>query len=113
MLIVGVFVGVLYAAAVTLSDPASDLLSHSQEIGTTIREKFRFMDRPLALAGRGQAHRLVLDQLGRGEAVVRLDERQVEQVEPSFRERLLPGECRTLELDDVALAHRQEVVDVL
>ena len=30
-----------------LSEPASDLIGRSQEIGTTIREKFRFMDRPL------------------------------------------------------------------
>src|SRR6185437_14882652 len=71
------------------------------------------VDRPLALAGRGQAHRLVLDQLGRGEAVVAFDEREIEQVEMCLGQRLPPGERRALELDDVALAHRQEVVDVL
>src|SRR5258708_27250149 len=32
------------------------------------------VDRPLALAGRGEAHRLVFDQFGGGEAVVALDE---------------------------------------
>src|SRR4029077_3782143 len=40
------------------------------------------VDRPLPLAGVGEAHRLVLDQLGRGEAVVAFDEGEVEQVEP-------------------------------
>ena len=37
-----------YLAIVFLADPASDLISRSSEIGTTVREKFRFMDRPLA-----------------------------------------------------------------
>lgn len=48
LLVVALFVAVVYAASLTLSAPASDLLSRSQEIGTTIREKFRFMDRPLS-----------------------------------------------------------------
>jgi predicted PurR-regulated permease PerM len=47
LLIVAVFVAGFYAAVVLLSDPASDLIGRSQEIGNTIREKFRFMDRPL------------------------------------------------------------------
>jgi len=37
-----------YLAIVFLADPASDLISRSGEIGATVREKFRFMDRPLA-----------------------------------------------------------------
>ena len=40
-------------------------------------------------------------------------EGEIEQVELGRLQRLLPGECGSLELDDVALAHRQEVVDVL
>jgi len=46
--IVILFVAGLYALIVVLSEPASDLLGRSQEIGATIREKFRFMDRPLS-----------------------------------------------------------------
>jgi predicted PurR-regulated permease PerM len=46
-LIVTLFVALLYVAALMLSEPASDLIGRSGEIGTTIREKFRFMDRPL------------------------------------------------------------------
>ena len=45
--IIALFVAGFYALIVILSEPASDLLGRSQEIGTTIREKFRFMDRPL------------------------------------------------------------------
>src|SRR5882757_8345588 len=41
------------------------------------------------------------------------DEGEVEQVELGLGQRALPGELRALELDDVALAHGQEVVDVL
>jgi len=37
-----------YFAIVFLADPASDLIARSGEIGSTVREKFRFMDRPLA-----------------------------------------------------------------
>ena len=40
-------------------------------------------------------------------------EREVEQVELGRGQSALPRELRALELDDVALAHRQEVVDVL
>src|SRR3984957_8132721 len=71
------------------------------------------VDGALALAGSGEAHRLVLDQLGRSEAIVALDEREIEQVELGLGQRALPGELRALELDNVALAHGQEVVDVL
>jgi len=38
----------LYLAIVLLSEPASDLIARSAEIGTAIKDKFRFMDRPLA-----------------------------------------------------------------
>ncbi|MET0443262.1 MAG: AI-2E family transporter [Pseudorhodoplanes sp.] len=39
---------VLYAASVALTDPISDLVARAPEIGTRIREKFVFMERPLA-----------------------------------------------------------------
>ncbi len=38
----------LYFAVILVSEPASDLIARSSEIGTTIKDKFRFMDRPLA-----------------------------------------------------------------
>jgi predicted PurR-regulated permease PerM len=37
----------LYFAVALLVEPASDLIARSDEIGNTIKEKFRFMDRPL------------------------------------------------------------------
>ncbi len=39
---------VLYVAIVALADPASDLISRAPEIGARIKEKFVFMERPLA-----------------------------------------------------------------
>src|SRR6266851_2756905 len=54
----------------------------------------------LQATGRGDAHRLVLDQLGRGEAVVALDKGEIEQVEPRRGQRLLPGKLWALELHD-------------
>ncbi len=46
--IVAIFGGALYLAVLLLSDPISDLIGRSAEIGAQIKEKFRFMDRPLA-----------------------------------------------------------------
>lgn len=45
--IVAIFAGALYLAVILLADPISDLLGRSAEIGSTIKEKFRFMERPL------------------------------------------------------------------
>lgn len=46
--IVAIFAGALYLAIVLLADPVSDLIGRSAEIGAQIKEKFRFMERPLA-----------------------------------------------------------------
>ncbi|MFZ5692804.1 MAG: AI-2E family transporter [Pseudomonadota bacterium] len=46
--IVAIFAGALYLAIVLLADPVSDLIGRSAEIGANIKEKFRFMERPLA-----------------------------------------------------------------
>ncbi len=46
--IVTIFAGALYLAVVLLADPVSDLIGRSAEIGANIKEKFRFMERPLA-----------------------------------------------------------------
>lgn len=46
--IVALIAGALYLAIILLSEPASDLIARSSEIGNVIKEKFRFMDRPLA-----------------------------------------------------------------
>jgi predicted PurR-regulated permease PerM len=46
--IVAIIAGALYLAVILLSDPVSDLIGRSAEIGSTIKEKFRFMERPLA-----------------------------------------------------------------
>ena len=70
-------------------------------------------DRAGALAPRRQAHRFVLDHFGDREAVMRLDQVEVVEVEPRRGERPLPGELRPLEGEDVALLHRQEIVDLL
>ena len=70
------------------------------------------MDRARALALRGEAHRLIFDQLGDGEAVMRLDQREVVEREPASPG---PGSrpAGALEGDDVAPGHRQEIVDML
>jgi predicted PurR-regulated permease PerM len=46
--IVAIFAGALYLAVTLLADPVSDLIGRSAEIGAQIKEKFRFMERPLA-----------------------------------------------------------------
>ncbi len=46
-LLVTLLIAAVYVAFLLLAEPASDLIGRSQEIGATIREKFRFMDRPL------------------------------------------------------------------
>jgi predicted PurR-regulated permease PerM len=48
LLIVAIFAGGLYLAVFLLTDPVSDLIGRSAEIGAQIKEKFRFMERPLA-----------------------------------------------------------------
>ena len=48
IVIVALLAAGLYLAMALLSEPATQLIGRSAEIGTTIREKFRFMDRPLA-----------------------------------------------------------------
>jgi predicted PurR-regulated permease PerM len=45
--IVAIIGGMFYFAALLLADPISDLISRSNEIGATIKDKFRFMERPL------------------------------------------------------------------
>ena len=46
--IVAMIAGALYLAIVLLSQPASELIGRSSEIGTAIKEKFQFMDQPIA-----------------------------------------------------------------
>ncbi|MFN3347566.1 AI-2E family transporter [Pseudorhodoplanes sp.] len=48
LIIVAVFAGALYLAVILLADPIYDLISRSAEIGATIKDKFSFMERPLA-----------------------------------------------------------------
>ena len=50
-----------------------------------------FLDRARALPFRHEPHRLVFDQFGDGEAVVRLDERQIAERDAGVGERALPG----------------------
>ena len=66
-----------------------------------------------ALPFRHQPHRLVLDQLGDGEAIVRLDEREIGERDAGARQRALPGLRAAFELEHVALRHRQEILHVL
>ena len=69
-------------------------------------------DRLGAFAPRREAHRLVLQQLGHGEAVVGLDEVEVVEGKPRPVERLPPCFAAAFHQHHVALAHGQEVVDV-
>src|SRR4029450_435471 len=61
-----------------------------------------------ALAARRQAHRLIFDELGNGEAVMRLDEREIVECHAGLRQRARPCLLAALEQEDVALRHRQE-----
>ena len=46
--IVALIAAALYFAIILLSEPASDLIARSTEIGNAIKDKFQFMERPLA-----------------------------------------------------------------
>ena len=59
-----------------------------------------------------EPHRLVFDQFGDGEAVMRLDEGEVVERDAGLGERPPPGFGAALELQDVALRHRQEILHV-
>jgi len=48
VVIVLLFAAILYVAVVALADPASDLIARAPEIGGKIKDKFAFMERPLA-----------------------------------------------------------------
>src|SRR5262249_32669459 len=54
--------------------------------------------------------RLVFDELGDGEAIMRLDEGEIVESEPARREGLAPGGGAALEFQDVALRHGQEIL---
>ena len=77
---------------------------------TLFGEPFRHSARTLPL--RHQAHCLVLHQLGDGEAVVRLDEREIGEGDARACESARPGVRAAFELEHVALRHRQEILDV-
>src|SRR5712691_8033964 len=66
-----------------------------------------------APALRHQPHRLVLDQLGDGEAVVGLDEGKIGEREAGAGECARPGLAAAFELEHVAPRHRQEILHVL
>jgi len=46
--IVAIIAAMIYVAIIALADPASELITRAPEIGTKIKEKFAFMERPLA-----------------------------------------------------------------
>ena len=46
--IVAMFAAFIYIAIILLADPASELIARAPEIGAKIKEKFAFMERPLA-----------------------------------------------------------------
>ena len=60
-----------------------------------------------------QPHRLVFDQFGDGEAVMRLDEGEVVERHAGLLQRPGPGLRAAFEQQDVALRHRQEVLHML
>src|SRR6185437_7901730 len=68
------------------------------------------LDGARALPLRRQAHRFVLDQLGDGEAVMGFDKAEIGERNARLLQRALPGHRAALELQDVALAHRQEIL---
>jgi predicted PurR-regulated permease PerM len=46
--IVAIIAALLYVAIVALADPASELIARAPEIAERIKDKFKFMDRPIA-----------------------------------------------------------------
>jgi predicted PurR-regulated permease PerM len=46
--IVAIIAALIYVAIIALADPASELITRAPEIGAKIKEKFIFMERPLA-----------------------------------------------------------------
>jgi len=46
--IVAIIAAMIYVAIIALADPASELITRAPEIGAKIKEKFAFMERPLA-----------------------------------------------------------------
>ena len=69
-----------------------------------------FADGASPLAWRGQAHRLIFDQFGDGEAVMRLDEGQVRKRRAGALMGFCQATCAAFESDDVARRHRQEIL---
>ena len=69
-----------------------------------------FLDGARALPSRRQSHRFIFDQLGDREAVVGFDKGQIRELHAGFLQRPLPGHRAALELQDVALRHRQEIL---
>src|SRR6266446_3501514 len=66
-----------------------------RQLAVLLGPALEYRARPLALAG--EAHRLVFDELGGGEAIMRLDEAEIAELELRRSERALPGERRPLE----------------
>src|SRR6185437_2305474 len=75
-----------------------------------LRPAFADRARPFAFAN--EAHRLVLDQLRDGEAVMYLGEREVAEPHAGVGERTLPGLGAALELEHVPARHREKVLHV-
>ena len=69
-----------------------------------------FLDGAKTLPLRRQAHRLIFDQFGDGEAVVGFDKGEIGKRDAGLLQRALPGHRAALELQDVALGHRQEIL---
>ena len=65
-----------------------------------------------ALARSGEAHGLVFDHLGHGEAVMRLDQIKIVDDDARLLLRLAPGPAHALERDRVAHRQGQHVVDM-
>ena len=70
------------------------------------------MDGPGAFATRGQAHGLIFDQFSNGEAVMGFDQIEIVERQASITEGLSPRFLATVEHQNIALAHRQIVINM-
>ena len=66
-----------------------------------------------ALSGFSQAHRLIFDHFGNGEAIMRLDQIEIIEIDTGCSQRLGPDFARAFESNGIAPRQGQKIIDLL